>query len=207
MTLEELAVIIFEESSSKTRTSKECSEAIKLRTGLVGNFEDTIRRYRQSGSGLELAAKEILGLVDTGFVTAPTSVNTTTGYDGFLAAFKQAQFSNPEIAARICTVLVTSGETIDPTTVTEFSDGYYRLSEGIQVGNYLYYLDSIEGMKESAIESVAEGIYENAWEMAYDQVGDLNLSELIEYAGWYDGVSQFRVSEDNSDEVILKMKV
>jgi len=211
MNKEELAVIIFEECSSKTRSTKECVEAIKLRTGLNADIDDTIRRYRQSGSGLEKTANEILGGVSPteyrlaeGVTVQPLATVTNSNFDTYVTLFNQKGFICAESAARICTLLEKKGVAFDVHTVEEHIEENYRYLTGIKVGESCYYLDSIENMRDSAIENRAEAISQNAWDMATDEVNDMDTEYLLEYSGWYDGVKSYDDTQDN-DEILIEM--
>lgn len=212
MNKEELAVIIFEECSSKTRSTKECVEAIKLRTGLTGDIDDTIRRYRQSGSGLEKAAQEVISTIggstsDWGYDTSVEEcqvIACNNSYDTYVTLFTQKSFQEPEGAAKICTILEKKGIAFDVHTVEEHTEDNYRYLTGIKVGESCYYLDSIENMRESAIENRAEAISQNAWDIATDEVNDMDTEYLLEYSGWYDGVKSYDDTQDN-DEILIEM--
>jgi hypothetical protein len=211
MNKEELAVVIYEECSSKTRSTKECVEAIKLRTGLNLDIDDTIRRYRQSGSGLEKAANEILVSVSPteyrlaeGVTVQPLVTVTNSNFDTYVTLFNQKGFIEAEGAARICTLLEKKGTAFDVHTVEEHLDENYRNLTGVKIGECLYFLDSLEGMRESAVENRAESISYNAWDMARDEINDMDTWELLEYAGWYDGVKSYD-STDDSDELLIEL--
>ena len=207
MNKEELAVVIYEECSSKTRNTKECVEAIKLRTGFNGDFEDTIRRYRQSGSGLDKAAQEVLLVVGGGYSLSseqPQAIPSNNSYDTYVTLFNQKGFIEAEGAARICTLLEKKGTAFDVHTVEEHLDENYRNLTGVKIGECLYFLDSLEGMRESAVENRAESISYNAWDMARDEINDMDTWELLEYAGWYDGVKSYD-STDDSDELLIEL--
>lgn len=207
MNNEELAVIIHEECASRTRTTKECVEGIKLRTGLVGDFDDTIRRYRQSGSGLEKATLELISLSDNKDSIYTVSTNTHAQqnnlYDSYLTLFRDKNFAEPETASKLVTLLKKKGLDFDINLVEEVRDCEYRCLEGIQIGDSCYFLDSVEDMKDSAVESVAESISRSAWDMARDEVENMDTLELLERSGWYDGVISYDRG-DTDDEIIIE---
>lgn len=214
MTKEELATVVFEECSSKTRSTKECVEAIQLRTGLDVDFSESIRRYRQSGSGLEKTVNEILGTADRRDVNlssvefvdlqgTPVPVAAlTSGYDTYLEIFKQKLFDNPETAAKICVELDKKGVSFYLDMIEE-AEHHCTYHLGIQVGDSLYFLENHNHLLNSAIECRAEGIAQNAWDIASDEVNDMETVELLEYAGFWDGVKSCEMV-DNHESILIE---
>lgn len=208
MKSEELAVIIFEECSSKTRSTKDCVEAIKLRTGLSGDIDDSIRRYRQAGSGLEKVANEVLTLCGSGCFTSSEGVQEVVGgsnYDTFVTLFNQKGFQDPQTCARLCVILEQKKIQFDVHTVEELEEDNYSCGNfGIKVGESLYLLDSYQRVREYATECRAEAIAENAWEYARDEVRDMDTDCLLEYGGYYDGVKSYD-NTDKEDEILIEL--
>lgn len=211
-TVEEVAVVVFEECASRTRTNKECADAIKLRVGINGDIEDVVRRYRQSGKGLEDAATFIFNLSPGGSGKSCCGSSCKGGcgtdYDTCLKVCQDKDMDNPELAASLCVALFNSGLEFNLESIEQVDPPDYVWDDeaGLLINGSCYFLKCAAALRQTAINTRAESIRYDAYEIAEDEVNnDMNCYDLLEYRGYDSMQVEEATYLSETDEILVKL--
>jgi len=172
--LQKVAEIVYKKVEDRTVTSRELAkEVIALFPGKVIPIEpiaEVISEYGKTSTGLEEAVSKIITFVNTGTVG-----NISSGEKPELAPGSEDEeeyilhnFGEPERVKKLVKYLRDSGETVNIIDVEETND-YYGEYE-ITFNDQTYVLMSVESATEQAIESRAQYLWDNAWEIAREDI-------------------------------------
>lgn len=196
--LESVAQTIFEVCNDKSLGTKQCVEQVINKLGVIPSnqeaVEKAIRDYRLSGKSLsataEILTKAIKGCDDCSpFDNCGGCDPDSFGikFDVALKHFTDRKFHEPKAAAVFVTQYLTQtihwdeGEKLELDKVEEQYSGNSFSYNGLVYSCY-----DIDDLRDLTVDSVAECIAESAYDLAADEVSQMNDEEVAErYAGGY----------------------
>lgn len=215
MNVEKVAQELFDLCSDRSKTVSEVSRELCSRLGFTSSpdLEDAVRKYKNSGTGLEATSKKIMesagynpvfdAPIGLGFKT--TISLTTNNKNVLIEQYKNKFESKYDAELAVNTAILISenfkekaafiGINLDTAELKETDD----LSDGLYLPSMdrIYVVVDVQTLKDIAIERLVDWISQEPVEAALygvSGINNMNLEELIDQSS-YTSAEEYNVSD------------